>query len=79
MPAQRETANIQARRGTRRREPEKDLFSWSSPARPFKKRDREFWVSIIAIATIVGFILFIIEKFSLKNKRGSPGKIIWIK
>ena len=40
---------------------EKELFSWRAPARPFKKRDREFWVSVIAIAAVSGFILYIIE------------------
>ena len=44
-----------------RRKPENDLFSWKAPGRPFKKRDREFWVSVIAIAAVVGFIFYIIE------------------
>jgi hypothetical protein len=44
-----------------KREAEKDLFSWKAPARPFKRRDREFWVTVVAIAAISGLILFIIE------------------
>ena len=40
---------------------EKELFSWRAPSRPFKKRDREFWVSVMAIAAISGFIFYIIE------------------
>lgn len=40
---------------------EKDLFSWKAPARPFKRRDREFWVRVIAISGIGGFILFLAE------------------
>jgi len=44
-----------------KKQPEKDLFSWHAPARPFKRRDREFWVSVIAIAAVVGFIFYIIE------------------
>ncbi|OGM09762.1 hypothetical protein A2W13_01100 [Candidatus Woesebacteria bacterium RBG_16_36_11] len=40
---------------------EKDLFVWSSPARPFKRRDREFYITICAIAGIVGLILFLTE------------------
>lgn len=46
-----------------RREAEKDLVSWTAPARPFKRRDREFYITIIAIAGIVGLVLFLIEGF----------------
>jgi hypothetical protein len=41
--------------------PEKDLFYWKAPARPFKRRDRQFWVRLLAIAGVFGFILFLIE------------------
>jgi uncharacterized membrane protein len=41
--------------------PEKELFSWRAPARPFKKRDREYWMTIMAIAGLVGLIVFIAE------------------
>lgn len=44
-----------------RQEPERTLFSWQAQSRPFKPRNREFWVSIFAIAAVVSFILFIIE------------------
>lgn len=44
-----------------RREPEKSLFTWRAPSRPFKKRDRDFWVAVFAISAIGGLILFIIE------------------
>jgi len=43
------------------REPEKDLFTWIAPARPFKRMDREFYVTVIAIAALVGLILFLVE------------------
>ncbi|MBU0572805.1 hypothetical protein KKH23_02260 [Patescibacteria group bacterium] len=46
-----------------RHEPEKELLSWSAPARPFKRMNREFWVTIIAMAAIVGLILFFAEGF----------------
>jgi hypothetical protein len=46
-----------------KREPEKDLFAWRAPARPFKRRGREFWVKTVAIAGVVGLILFLIEGF----------------
>lgn len=65
MPAQEQKkqtqVSTQAGQSTTKREPEKMIFSWRAPARPFKRRDREFWVSIIAIAAVAGFILFIIE------------------
>ena len=44
-----------------RRESEKDLAVWSAPARPFKRRNREFYVTLIAISALVGLILFLIE------------------
>ena len=44
-----------------RPELEKVLFSWKAPMRPFKARDREFWITTIVIAVIFGFILFLIE------------------
>lgn len=44
-----------------RRISEKVLFTWRAKSRPFKRREREFWVSIFAIAAVCSFILFIIE------------------
>jgi hypothetical protein len=44
-------------------ETEKLIFSWTAPARPFKRRDRDFWVTIIVISAIVGLILFFAEGF----------------
>jgi hypothetical protein len=41
--------------------PEKDLFVWKAPSRPFKRRDRDFWMTVVAIAVIFGLILFLIE------------------
>ena len=46
-----------------RREPEKDLFVWTAPARPFKRRDREFYVTIMAMGGIIALILFLVEGF----------------
>ena len=42
-------------------EPEKVLFTWKAPARPFKRRDKEFWMSVFAIAAVFGLILFLVE------------------
>jgi hypothetical protein len=44
-----------------RREPERDLVAWTAPARPFKRRDRQFFVTTFAMAGIVGLILFLAE------------------
>jgi len=44
-----------------RPEAEKDLFYWKAPARPFKRRDRQFWMTLIAIAGVFGLILFLVE------------------
>ena len=46
-----------------RPEPERDLVTWQAPARPFKRRNKEFYVTIVAIAAIVGLILFLVEGF----------------
>jgi hypothetical protein len=43
------------------KEPEKVLFSWKAQSRPFRKRSREFWVRTAVVASVLGFILFIIE------------------
>lgn len=44
-----------------RREEEKVLFSWRASERPFKKRDKSFFTTIIAVAFLVSVILFFIE------------------
>jgi hypothetical protein len=44
-----------------RREPERDLFTWTAPARPFMQRDRQFFVSVFAIAGIISLVLFLAE------------------
>ena len=43
--------------------PERELMSWTAPARPFKRRDRQFYVTTFSIAGIVGLILFLAEGF----------------
>ena len=47
----------------RRLEPEKTLFNWTEAARPFKKRDRDFWITIVIIVAISGLVLFLVEGF----------------
>jgi hypothetical protein len=41
--------------------PEKDLLTWVAPARPFKRRGREFYITIISIAAIAGLVIFLAE------------------
>lgn len=40
---------------------EKDLLVWTAPARPFKRRDKQFYVTTISIASLVSLILFLAE------------------
>ena len=44
-------------------EPEKELISWFAPSRPFKRRDKEYYITLVAIAAIVGLVLFLVEGF----------------
>ncbi|MBI2007354.1 MAG: hypothetical protein HYS83_01485 [Candidatus Blackburnbacteria bacterium] len=40
---------------------ERTLFSWKAPSRPFKKRDKEFFTTVGALAFLIGLILFFVE------------------
>lgn len=40
---------------------EEDLFTWRAPVRPFKRRDRQFFTTVGAIAVLVGLIMFLLE------------------
>ena len=53
-----ETANQES---TLKPELEKDLVTWVAPARPFKRRDKQFYVTTISIAGMVCLILFLAE------------------
>ena len=39
----------------------KIIYEWIAPSRPFKRRDREFYVTLITISTVVGLIIFFTE------------------
>ncbi|MEK7525971.1 MAG: hypothetical protein AAB546_00645 [Patescibacteria group bacterium] len=43
--------------------PQKELHIWTAPARPFKRRNREFYVTIISIAAVTGLVLFLVDGF----------------
>lgn len=45
--------------------PLKTLLEWESPARPFKKRDREYFTTIAAIVFLVSVILLFIQEWLL--------------
>lgn len=38
--------------------PEQEVFSWIAPSRPFKKRDRQFFSTVLIIGLLVSLILF---------------------
>ena len=46
-----------------RREPERDLVVWTAAGRPFKRRDRQFYVTTFAMAGVVSLVLFLAEGF----------------
>lgn len=41
--------------------PEKTLLAWRTKSRPFKRRTREYWVTLLAIASLLSFIMFLAE------------------
>lgn len=43
----------------------KILAEWSSPARPYKERTREFYTTILSIAFLLGVILLLLKEFLL--------------
>lgn len=44
---------------------EKDIFNWSQMERPFKKRNREFWLTSMAILILVSIIFVFMKEFML--------------
>jgi hypothetical protein len=46
-------------------EPLRTLLTWTSPARPFKKRDKEFFRTIASLLILVVIILFFAQQFML--------------
>jgi len=56
-----EVKKEQVYRAPAKLEPERNIYKWTAPLRPFIRKDRDFWVSVIAIASLGGLILFIIE------------------
>lgn len=44
---------------------EKTLLAWKAPSRPFKRRNREFFTTVFAIAFLLGVILLFIKEWLL--------------
>ena len=58
MPGQFKMEKSKVAPGLYRPIPEETLVEWDAPARPFKKRKRQFFSTIIIIAILVSLILF---------------------
>ena len=59
-----QSVGIPATEGTKKKLiEEKDIYSWEAQARPFKRRNREYFITIIAMAAIVALVLFFAEGF----------------
>lgn len=43
----------------------KTLYVWKAPTRPFQRRGREFWKTVLTIAFFIGFILFMFKEWLL--------------
>jgi len=41
------------------------LFSWKAPIRPFKKRDKEFWTTVLSIILLLSLILLFVKEWVL--------------
>lgn len=50
---------------------EKVLFEWTAPERAFQRRDRDFWITAVAILVLVAVILIFIKEFFLIIALGS--------
>lgn len=50
---------------------EKVIFEWEAEERAFKKRDRDFWVTCVAILVLFSVILFFAKEFFLIVALGS--------
>jgi hypothetical protein len=44
---------------------EKTLISWTTFSRPFQKKDREFWSTVLATLALISLILFFVQEWFL--------------
>lgn len=61
QPENSQNQNAEPQAVVVRREAERELIAWIAPSRPFKRRDKQFFVTTFAMAGIVGLILFLAE------------------
>jgi hypothetical protein len=40
---------------------EKTFLKWVAPSRPFKRRNRDFYITVVTIASLFGLVVFLIE------------------
>jgi hypothetical protein len=57
----RGTLNSEPQAVVVRRESERDLLTWTAPARPFQRHDKQFYTTVFAIAGIISLVLFLAE------------------
>jgi hypothetical protein len=43
--------------------PKKTIISWQAPSRPFKKRDRQYYTTVVMIVFLISLILFFAGQF----------------
>ena len=58
LPQQTKRERSKVAPGLYRPIPEETLVEWDAPARPFKKKDRQFFTTTIVIAILISLILF---------------------
>lgn len=54
------------------------LLSWEAPARPFKKRDKEFFITVVAFIFLVSTICFFIKEWFLIAVFISLGFLVYV-
>lgn len=59
-------------------EPEKELYTWEAPSRPFKKRNREFYTTVGALVILVSVILLFAKEFLLIGVILSLGFVTYV-
>lgn len=50
-----------AQESTLKKVEEKDLVTWVAPARPFKRRNKNFYVTVGGMAAMIAFVLFLAD------------------
>jgi len=58
LPKSAELEKSKVAPGCYRPIPEETLVTWEAPARPFKKRNKQFFSTVLIIAILIGLILF---------------------